>query len=73
MRGAGWRYPSFAMIGLGVLLAVCGCSKEDGRPANDSSARDAAPGRLSETEPPSTATDAPAQNEADKEDEPPPG
>ena len=73
-----------------TLLALSGCGNEDndsvgngpgeadGRadPPNDPSARDAAPGRLSETSPPSApASDPiePAQNEssADTEDQPP--
>jgi len=67
---------SFPAIAACALLALSGCSKSDRHPANDgsndSSARDAAPGRLSETEPLSATKTAPAQNmEPDTRSEPP--
>jgi len=60
-----------------ALFALCGCGKEDSsEPAaspDETSARDAAPGPLSETEPPSTPASDPAQNETatDAGDQPP--
>jgi hypothetical protein len=60
-----------------ALFALAGCGKEDSsEPAaspNETSARDAAPGPLSETDPPSTAASDPAQNETatDAGDQPP--
>ena len=61
--------PSFITIAACALLTLSACSKEDSHSTNDTSARDAAPGPLSETQPPSA--DAPARNEAptDREDE----
>ncbi len=64
-----------------TLLAVSGCAKEDGNstgngpgdPPNTPSARDAAPGSLSETSPPSAPADERTQDEAsaDAKDDPP--
>ena len=60
-----------------ALFALSGCGKEDrSEPAaspDETSARDAAPGPLSETEPPSTPASDPAQNKTatDAGDQPP--
>jgi curli biogenesis system outer membrane secretion channel CsgG len=49
-----------------TLLALGGCAKESAQPPNTPAARDAAPGPLSETSPPSTS----AEEQAPRKEEP---
>jgi hypothetical protein len=62
----------FVTIAAWALLALSGCAKEDAN-SNAASARDAAPGRLSETSPPSTPANDSTPDDAsgDSEDHPP--
>ena len=59
---------NFVAMAALALLALSSCAKEDtnsdGDPSNTPSARDAAPGSLSETSPPSAPADDRTQDEA---------
>jgi hypothetical protein len=48
---------SFVTISALALLALSGCAKEDTNSGGTTAARDAAPGSLSETSPPSAPSD----------------